>query len=187
MKTPADILDFWFSERAEERWFSSTPAFDDEIKAAFGETAKRLSHGPFPHPTWEATPSEALALIIALDQFPRNIFRGQAAAFQWDPHALGISERLVDRGWDMDIPVARRAFVYMPFMHAEDLTAQNRCVELTGSRLTGDSGSKTLEAAISHRDVIERFGRFPHRNETLGRDITPEEIAFLDNGGYDPS
>jgi uncharacterized protein (DUF924 family) len=186
LKTAAAILGFWFSDPVKARWFSSTPAFDAEIKATFGETANRLGQGPFPHPTWEATPDQALALIIVLDQFPRNMFRGQAAAFQWDAHALGISERMVDKGWDMDIPVNRRAFVYMPFMHAEDLSAQNRCVELTGSRLA-DDGGKTLEAAISHRDVIERFGRFPHRNKTLGRDSTPDEIAFLDNGGYDPS
>lgn len=186
MKTPDDILDFWFSERVKARWFRSTLAFDAEIEATFGETVTCLGQGPFPHPTWEASPAQALALIIALDQFSRNMFRGRAEAFQWDARTRGVSERMVDRGWDMDVPIARRAFVYMPFMHAEDLNAQNRCVELTGSRLL-DSGGGTLKAAISHRDVIERFGRFPHRNAALGRDSTPEEIAFLDNGGYDPS
>lgn len=186
MKTPTDILDFWFSERVKARWFKSTPAFDAEIDATFGETVKRLGQGPFPHPTWEASPDQALALIIALDQFSRNMFRGQAKAFQWDAQTLTVSERMVERGWDMDVPVTRRAFAYMPFMHAEDLSAQNRCVELTGSRLV-DSGGGTLKAATSHRDVIENFGRFPHRNVTLGRDSTPEEITFLKNGGYDPS
>lgn len=186
MKTAADILDFWFSDRVKARWFSSTPAFDAEIEASFGKTVIRLGDGPFPHPTWEASPDQALALIIALDQFSRNMFRGRADAFQWDEKSRGVSERMVEQGRDMDVPIERRAFVYMPFMHSEDLSAQNRCVELTGSRLA-DGGGGTLKAATSHRDVIERFGRFPHRNATLGRDSTPEEIAFLDNGGYDPS
>lgn len=145
-----------------------------------------LAKGPFPHSTWEGDPVSALALIIALDQFPRNMFRGMAEAFQWDALALGVAERMIDQGGDMDIPTARRAFVYMPFMHAEDLAAQNRCVELTGSRLK-DGGGGTLRAAISHRDVIEQFGRFPHRNATLGRESTPEERQFLKSGGYDPS
>lgn len=186
MKTAADILDFWFSDRVKARWFSSTPDFDAEIEATFGASVRRLGVGPFPHPTWEASPDQALALIIALDQFSRNMLRGQAQAFQWDAKTLKVCERMVEQGWDMDIPIERRAFVYMPFMHAEDLSAQNRCVELTGSRLA-DGGGGTLKAAISHRDVIERFGRFPHRNATLGRDSTPEEIAFLNDGGYDPS
>lgn len=186
MKTPADILEFWFSDPVKARWFNSSPEFDADIVAQFGDTVAKLSVGPFPHPTWEADAESALALIIALDQFSRNMFRGKGDAFQWDSKSCGVAERMVDQGWDMDVPVARRAFVYMPFMHAEDLTAQNRCVELTGSRLD-DVGCGTFRAARSHRDVIERFGRFPHRNTTLGRDSTPEETVFLENGGYNPS
>lgn len=186
MRTPADVLGFWFSNPVKARWFNSTPDFDADIIAQFGETSATLAKGPFPHPTWETDPESALALIIALDQFSRNMFRGKADAFQWDADALGVAERMVDQSWDMDIAASRRAFVYMPFMHAEDLAAQNRCVELTGSRLD-DGGGGTLKAALSHRDVIEQFGCFPHRNTTLGRDSTPEETAFLKSGGYNPS
>lgn len=186
MKTAADILNFWFSDRVKARWFNSTAGFDAEIINQFGDTADMLAKGPFPHSTWETEPDSALALIIALDQFPRNMFRGAAEAFQWDALSLGVAERMIDQAWDMEIPTARRSFVYMPFMHAEDLTAQNRCVELTGFRLE-DGGGGTLHAAISHRDVIEQFGRFPHRNATLGREITLEERQFLKSGGYDPS
>lgn len=185
MKTPTDILEFWFSGAVKARWFNSTPEFDADIIAQFGDTSATLAKGPFPHPTWETGPESALALIIALDQFSRNMFRGQAEGFQWDADALDVAERMVDRGWDMDISASRRAFVYMPFMHAEDLTAQNRCVELSGSRL--DDGGSTLRHAKAHRDAIEQFGRFPHRNATLGRESTPEERQFLEGGGYDPS
>jgi uncharacterized protein (DUF924 family) len=185
MKTPADILDFWFSDRAKKRWFGSTPDFDAEVLQHFEDTAETLAKGPFPYPGWEDTADGALALIIALDQFPRNMFRDTRRAFAWDAKALAAAERMVDASHDMDVPVDRRAFVYMPFMHAEDLAAQNRCVELAGSRL--DDGGSTLKHAKSHRDVIERFGRFPHRNEVLGRESTAEERAFLEGGGYDPS
>lgn len=185
MIAPNDVLKVWFSDAARARWFNSTPEFDASILAQFGETAKAVAQGPFPHSVWEHDANSALALVILLDQFPRNMFRGSATAFDWDPVALGVAMRMVDHGWDMDIAAERRAFVYMPFMHAESLTAQNRCVELSGTRLA-DDGS-TLRHAIAHRDVIERFGRFPHRNETLGRESTPDERIFLENGGYDPS
>lgn len=185
MKTAADILAFWFSGPVKARWYNSTPEFDADLVSQFGETVQSLAKGPFPHSTWEADPQSALALIIALDQFPRNMFRGRPEAFQWDPLALDVSTRMIDKGWDMDIPIDRRPFVYMPLMHAEDLTAQNRCVELSGSRLD-DKGS-TLRHAKAHRDVIEQFGRFPYRNATLNRDTTPEERQFLESGGYNPS
>lgn len=185
MRTPADILDFWFSNPVKERWYNSTPEFDADLVARFGNTAQSLAKGPFPHPKWEADSQSALALIIALDQLPRNMFRGKAEAFQWDPLALSVANRMIDKGWDMDVPIDRRPFVYMPLMHAEDLTAQNRCIELSSSRLD-DKGS-TLRHAIAHRDVIEKFGRFPYRNATLNRQMTPEEGEFLEKGGYNPS
>ncbi|MGB3455014.1 MAG: DUF924 family protein [Litorimonas sp.] len=182
MKTPDDILGFWFSDATEARWFNSTPEFDAEIRQRFEDTAETLAKGPFPHPDWEADPQSALALVIVLDQFPRNMYRNTRRAYAWDPHNLGVAERTVDKGWDLELDVDRRKFVYMPFMHAEDLTAQNRCVELAGARL--EDGGSTLRHAIAHRIVIKRFGRFPHRNDELGRDSTPEEIAYLDRGGY---
>ncbi|GHA98558.1 hypothetical protein GCM10009069_21840 [Algimonas arctica] len=185
MKTAADILEFWFSDRVKARWFNSTAEFDAEIITQFGDTSEMLATAPFPHSTWGTDPDSALALIIALDQFPRNMFRGAAEAFQWDALSLGVAASMIDDGWDMEIPAARRAFVYMPFMHAEDLAAQNRCVELSGSRF--EDGGSTLRHAKAHRDVIEQFGRFPHRNATLGRESTREEREFLKRGGYDPS
>jgi len=183
--TPAEVLDFWFSGTAKAHWFNSTSVFDAEVRARFGQGAETLAKGPFPHPTWENDAQSALGLIITLDQFPRNMFRGSPRAFAWDGRAGAIAARMVDRRWDMEIPEDRRPFVYMPFMHAEDLMAQNRCVELSGSRLN-DDGS-TLRHAEAHRDVIERFGRFPHRNDALGRESTSEERKFLEAGGYNPA
>ncbi|GLQ24798.1 hypothetical protein GCM10007853_26720 [Algimonas ampicilliniresistens] len=185
MITPSDVLDFWFADETKAHWFNSTPSFDAEISQTFQAAAETLAKGPFPHPVWEADAQSALALIIMLDQFPRNMFRGSPRAFAWDGHALGVTDRMVDSGWDLEIPTKKRSFVYMPLMHAEDLTAQNRCVELSGSRL--DDGGSTLRHAKAHRDVIEKFRRFPYRNAVLGRDSTPEEYDFLKNGGYDPS
>jgi len=132
---------------------------------------------------WEENPEGSLALIIALDQFPRNIYRGNKAAFAFDDKALKAAMAMTDKGWDLKIDQARRAFIYMPFMHAEDLCAQNECVRLVDSRL---NDSSTLHHAKEHRKVIERFGRFPHRNEILGRESTAVETVFLKSGGYTP-
>ena len=125
----------------------------------------------------------ALALILTLDQFPRNMFRGTSKAFAWDNSALSVATRMIETGHDRVIPTSQRAFVYMPFMHAENLYAQNRCVELCSDRLEDES---TLGHAKAHRELIKTFGRFPHRNEILGRKSTTAEIEFLANGGYSP-
>ena len=182
MKTPEDILDFWFSDEAKQRWFNSTPEFDARIMQLFEDTATELARGPFPHPIWEETPESSLALIIALDQFPRNMYRDTRKAYAWDDKALGVAERMVEKGWDRELPDAQRKFVYMPFMHAEDPAAQHRCVELSEDLPDG-----THEHAVAHRKVIAEFGRFPHRNDELGRQSTAAEKAFLAGGGYDPS
>ena len=184
MIRPHDILDFWFSDEAEERWFSSTPEFDAVIRERFEEAAVALAAGRFPNPVWESFADDALALVIALDQFPRNMYRGTARAYAWDPMALGVAQRMVEREQDLALAADRRRFAYMPFMHAEDLAMQERCVELCGERL--DDGGATLGHAVTHRDIIARFGRFPHRNDELGRESTAEEIAFLQDGGFNP-
>lgn len=132
---------------------------------------------------WDDTAEDCLALIIALDQFPRNIYRGTKAAFAFDDKALGCAQAMTDKGWDLKIDQSRRAFVYMPFMHAEDMAAQNACVRLMDMRLDNENN---LHHAKEHRKVIERFGRFPHRNKALGRKSTAEEIVFLKSGGYAP-
>ncbi len=183
MKTPQDILQFWFSDEAKARHFDSTPEFDAQVTREFEATATALAEGPLPNPEWERDAEGRLALIIALDQFPRNMYRGEKRAFLWDDLALAAAERMVDDGLDTHLSDERRAFVYMPFMHAEDLDAQNRCVKLTD----GLGDGSTHRHAKAHRKVIRKFGRFPHRNEAMGRDTTPEERAFLDDGGYDPS
>jgi len=132
---------------------------------------------------WETTPETMLALIIVLDQFSRNMYRGTKAAYAWDKQALGAAQRMVDKGWDLKIPQEKREFIYMPFMHAEELKAQNDCVRLVDSRL---SDANTLHHAKEHRKIIKRFGRFPHRNVIIGRANTVEEEKFLKQGGYQP-
>jgi len=183
--TPSEVLDFWFAPDNSERWFNSTDAFDAEIRRRFERTALILAD---PMATtgidWRAERSSHLAEIIVLDQFPRNMYRGSAKAFQWDGLALSSAQQLVESGGDMDVSEDRRSFAYMPFMHAEDLVAQNRCVELISTRL---DATDTLKHAIAHRKLIEKFGRFPHRNDVLGRQSTEEEKRFLNDGGYDPS
>jgi uncharacterized protein (DUF924 family) len=183
--TPQDVLDFWFAPEHQKYWFKSTPEFDAEIQKRFERTCLILADAmAVTGLDWYADPQSHLAEIIALDQFPRNMYRGSPKAFAWDELALSSAKQLIESGGDMDLSDGRRSFVYMPFMHAENLAAQNRCVELSGSRLDGQG---TLRSAISHRDVIEEFGRFQHRNETLGRISTDAEQAFLSGGGYDPS
>jgi len=185
MQTPEDILRFWFSPRAEKHWFESTDAFDADIRREFESTAMRVMaalSSPREAHVWEAESTEAhLALIIVLDQFPRNMYRATPAAFAWDAYALAAAKRMVERKSDVLLSQKQRSFAYMPFMHSEALDDQKECVRLCDARL--DDGN-TLRFAEIHRDVIARFGRFPHRNEVLGRESSREEIAFLENGGF---
>jgi len=175
MAEPSDILDFWFAEGSDEKWFRPPPEFDAAIVERFSATyeeaaAERLT-------AWEATPEGALALIIVLDQFSRNMFRDSPKAFAADPLACAVAERAIERGHDMAVSEDRRIFFYMPFEHAEDLALQDRCVALVKERC--DRG-QYVDYAERHRAVIARFGRFPHRNKVLGRENTPEEIAYLE-------
>lgn len=183
-RNASEILSFWFDEAGSKRWFAKSDAFDAEIRQRFEDVAIRLAAeaGDAVH-AWEAAPRSALALIIALDQFPRNMYRDTPAAFAWDKRALPVANRMVDRGDDLKLSQDERAFAYMPFMHSEDLADQDRCVELMDARLDNESN---LRHAIAHRNVIRQFGRFPHRNIILGRESTGAEIAFLDKGGYSP-
>ena len=122
-------------------------------------------------------------MILCLDQFPRNMYRGTSAAFAWDDKALHCSEHMVEKGWDLKLEQDQRSFVYMPYMHAEDLIMQRKSVDLIDRRL---DNANTLFHARAHLNVIEQFGRFPHRNEILGREMTPEEQSYLADGGYTP-
>jgi len=182
---PDAILRFWFSDRVKKHWFKSTDAFDAEIRLTFETLAMSVAAQQatqnFIH-DWEAhSPQAHLALIIALDQFPRNMYRDTPAAFAWDEFALETAKRMVARRTDFLLPQDHRPFVYMPFMHSEDMSDQDECVRLCEARL---DELNTLKFAHIHRDIISRFGRFPHRNKILGRETFPEEQEFLDEGGF---
>ncbi len=185
MKGPDDILRFWFSDTAKKHWFRSSDAFDAEIRREFETTAIALAAAQAERRKaheWEAkSPQAHLALIIALDQFSRNMYRDTAAAFAWDRFALAAAKRMITRKTDIHLPQRQRAFAYMPYMHSENLADQDECVRLSDARLDDDG---TLKFAKIHRDIIARFGRFPHRNSILGRETLPEEQAFLDDGGF---
>ena len=176
MEAIARILDFWFA--SEDLWFKKDDAFDEIIRQRFVADHESAAAGGLAD--WRETPDGCLALIVLLDQFPRNMFRGTARAFATDALAINITETAVDRGFDQALPAVRRRFVYMPLMHAEDVDHQRRCVDLFEA-LENDLGG--VEYAIKHLEIIQRFGRFPHRNEILGRLSTPEEAAFLETPG----
>ena len=174
---PEGVLSFW-REAGPKRWFARDPAFDAEIRERFLATHEAAASGQLS--AWEDTAEGALALVIALDQFPRNMFRGTARAFSTDTLALAATRRAVARGFDRAIPMPERNFFYLPFQHSENLADQERCFALSAA--TGDA--EAVKWAKIHLDVIRRFGHFPHRNAALGRVSSPEEIAFLEGGGF---
>jgi len=175
--TAADIVTFW-REAGPERWFKKDPAFDDEIKRRFLAAHEAAAAGTLS--AWETSAEGTLALLILLDQFPRNMFRGDARAFATDPHARAVAAGALVRGFDAQVPAAMRAFFYLPFEHSETLADQERSLALY--KASGDADG--LKWAEAHADIIRRFGRFPHRNAALGRATTPDEQAFLDGGGF---
>lgn len=171
--TPQEILDFWFSDQMSRYWFAKSDDIDREIAARFSDTLEAAHAGRLDH--WTQDADSALALVIALDQFPRNIHRGGPRAFASDDLALSHAGAALERGHDQAQPPERRQFFYLPFMHAEDLPAQDRSVALY--QALGNENS--LHFARDHRDIVARFGRFPHRNAILGRETTPDEAEFL--------
>ncbi|MSP97489.1 MAG: DUF924 domain-containing protein [Betaproteobacteria bacterium] len=184
----SEVLDFWFGapsarQRGRQRveWFRKNALFDEEIRRRFlGEHEAALAglRG-----SWEATPHAALALVIMLDQFPRNLFRGSPNSFAADSAALGVARRMVERGFDRLLRPIERCFVYLPFEHCETLAAQRRSLALfEGLRFSSDCGGN-IDYAYRHYDVIARFGRFPHRNSVLGRPSTSEEIEYIKQPG----
>ena len=168
------ILDFWFSERVEEHWWKKDDAFDAELRASFGPVYERAAAGELS--SWQDTPDGSQALVLVLDQFPRNMYRGTPKAFATDAQALAVADWAVDKGFDLKVPVERRVFLYMPFEHSEDIDQQNRCIDLVRQRCNSEN---YVKYATAHRDIIARFGRFPHRNAILGRPNTPEEEEYL--------
>lgn len=179
-----DVLDFWFgapdaAEFGQRRqcWFVQDPEFDATILAQFAKDFEIAADGG--HGSLADTAEGALALIIMLDQFPRNLFRGAARAFATDARALALARSAVAAGHDQALNVVQRCFVYLPFEHSEDLADQDESVRLFES--LGDA--EFLDFAVRHRAVIAQFGRYPHRNAVLGRDSTAAETAFLEQPG----
>lgn len=171
------VLEWWFDEATRPNWFERSDAFDRAVAERLGEWHEKARAGALDG--WAVTPHGLLALVILLDQVPRNIHRGTAAAFATDTKALALARLAVDRGFDQDMTLHERLFLYLPFEHAEDLADQERSVALF--RALGEP--TYLDYAIRHRDVIARFGRFPHRNAILGRQSTAAERQFLEEPG----
>lgn len=185
--SPQEVIDYWFgapgsAEHGTTRalWFTKSESTDAEIRARFGATVEAALRGELDR--WGEDLRGALALIVLLDQFTRNIFRDTPRAFAGDAAALSLAQRLVDAGLDRQLSLRERWFAYMPFEHAESLPMQERAVELF-RQLAADGLPEPLDWAVKHRDVIARFGRFPHRNAVLGRVSSPEEAAFLREPG----
>ncbi len=176
IRSPVDVLAFW-REAGPDKWYAKDDAFDADIREKFLATYEAAAAGKLAD--WEGNADGALALVVVLDQFPRNIFRGQAQCFATDAAARAVANRALKRGYDLDVPVDQRGFFFLPFMHSEDITDQNRCVALYREAGDGD-----LKYALEHQEIVRRFGRFPHRNAALGRATTPEEQAYLDTGGF---
>jgi len=173
----AEVVSFW-RDAGPDRWFTKDEAFDKTIKERFFDTYEAAAAGKLSG--WEHSAEGTLALLILLDQFPRNMFRGDARAFATDPLARAVTAGGIIRGFDAQVHADMRAFFYLPFEHSEDLADQERGLALY--KASGDADG--LKWAEIHADIIRRFGRFPHRNAVLGRATTANEQAFLDGGGF---
>ena len=175
--TPAAIVSFW-REAGPDRWYKKDAALDAEISARFRPAFDAAANGGLA--AWEAGSEGALALVLLLDQFPRNMFRGSARAFATDAQALGAARRAIALGHDAAYAPPLKRFFYLPFMHSEALADQERCIALCAAAADPEG----VKYGVLHRDIIARFGRFPHRNRLLGRAMLAEEQAFLDAGGF---
>ncbi|MCC4635086.1 DUF924 family protein [Xanthomonas dyei] len=171
------VLAFW-ELAGSARWFTHNDAFDANFRQHFSEQHFAAARGDYAD--WMARAEDALALLILLDQFPRNAFRGSAHAYATDGLALRYARQALERGFDQQVSAQLRLFFYLPFGHAEDLQEQARAMQLTAAL---DDAEATRWAA-EHQQIIQRFGRFPHRNTVLGRETTAEEQQFLDEGGF---
>ncbi len=184
------ILDYWFGPpdseihgTFREMWYRGGPEIDSEIAERFEALYERAAAGELDD--WREQARSCLAMILLLDQFPRNMFRGEPRSFATDAKAVETARHAVGRGYDRGLDLNVQQFHYMPFEHSEDIADQRRAVELFRAAADDERKEENIGYAIKHLEIIERFGRFPHRNAILGRDSTPEEIAFLDHGGED--
>lgn len=174
-ETINDVLEFWYADENTKKWFNSTPEFDQEIKQRFEPLWELAAADQLPE--WQDSPEGCLALCIVLDQFPLNMFRGDNKSFQTEAQSISVAKTAVENGFDNNIETDKVSFLYMPLMHSEALVDQELCVSCFEKRNLNDN----LRFAKHHRDLILEFGRFPHRNEILGRTSTAEEIAYLNS------
>jgi uncharacterized protein (DUF924 family) len=177
LASSAEVVSFW-REAGPDRWFTKDATFDEQIRERFLDTYEAAAAGKLSG--WEHSAQDALALLILLDQFPRNMFRGDARTFATDPLARAVAAGAIVRGFDSQVPADLRGFFYLPFEHSEDPADQERGIAFY--KASGDADG--LKWAEIHADIIRRFGRFPHRNAVLGRVTTPDEQKFLDDGGF---
>lgn len=176
LPTARDVVDFW-TEAGPERWFAKNAAFDAAFITRFADAHQAAARGELDH--WAADGQGALALMVLLDQFPRNAWRGNPHMLATDGKALAAAKQAIEAGFDRECDPALRRFFYLPFMHSEVLAEQERSVELNAAL-----DDNTQRFAVLHRDIVARFGRFPHRNRMLGRPGTAQEQKFLDEGGF---
>ena len=176
-RSPDDVLEFWFSDVARPHWFVRSEGFDARVRQVLGNLHAQAARGELDD--WARDPRGALALVLLLDQAPRNLHRGSADAFACDARALVHARAAVDAGFDRHLDEDSRVFLYLPFEHSESLTDQDRCVALMSTL----ANPMWRDYAERHHQVIARFGRFPHRNTVVGRESTPEELEFLKQPG----
>jgi uncharacterized protein (DUF924 family) len=188
MSQAQEILEFWFGKpddedygKSRKQWFTKNLEFDKEVRSRFFQDYQKAAAGELDD--WQETALSCLALIILLDQFPRNMFRGQPQAFATDPQALTYAKHAVEKGLDQQLLPIQRQFIYLPFEHSESIVDQRQCVNLFSTLKDYVECASGVDYAYRHIKVIERFGRFPHRNEILGRETTPEEAEFLQQPG----
>ena len=178
---PQDVIGFW-TAAGPAKWFAKSDAFDSAIRLKFEPVHHAAARGQYD--AWQGSSEGALALLLLLDQFPRNLWRGSGHAFATDPLARAVARKAIAAGLDQLATAQLRPFFYLPFEHSEILTDQDESVALCRALFEAEGDAGTLKWAEAHRDIIMRFGRFPHRNRALGRETTAEEQEFLDEGGF---
>ena len=183
LRLPGEVLEFWFSEQTRPLWFERNAAFDEEIRTRFGANVAAAAIGDLDY--WVRAVDSSLALVLLLDQFPRNIHRGTLRAYAGDVRARNTADTAIERGFDRRTPLDRRFFFYLPFEHSENPKDQARSVALFRRWAEEHRGAaregalEQMKYVLRHQEIVERFGRFPHRNTVLGRESTPAEVAFL--------
>lgn len=181
MSEPEAVVEFWLHEVGPKGWYVAADDLDEEIRSRFGDEWRAAKAGE--RDFWCNGPRGTLAFLILTDQFPRNMFRGKAVAFSTDASALNAARKAVERGFDLEVKEPERVFFYMPFEHSETMEDQDLSVDLVQRKMP-ETREEYLPHARAHREIIRRFGRFPFRNEALGRESTAEEAAFMKEGGY---